>query len=49
MSPKRELQSGLTPTVASDDPLPRGVPEDFTPPRPEALFTKIRLGVAGQA
>lgn len=37
MSPKRELQSGLTPTVASDDPLPRGVLEDFTPPRPEAL------------
>ena len=37
MSPKREQQSELTPTVASDDPLPRGVPEDFTPPRPEAL------------
>lgn len=37
MSPKREMQSGPTPTIVSDDPLPRGVPEDFTPPRPEAL------------
>ena len=32
-----QLPAGFTPTVVSDEPLPRGGPEDFTPPRPEAL------------
>jgi predicted Ser/Thr protein kinase len=37
MSPKRELQSDSMPTMVSNEPLPRGVPDAFTPPRPEAL------------